>query len=198
MADEETITSPMNFVAHLGEASSVYQYTNTTIDLRVNTVRRLDYGKVVASPPPDLAKKWTTIVISSDANSQITEQLNENEKEQSAIESKLSQLNSDFGKERDPIAAEFDTKIKDVPNVFAQRAKEKAEAKKQAVTDKVLKSNQDAADKGDAYGLLRMGERYRDGEGVLKDLAKAHDYLTKASAAGSPTADADLKNLPAN
>lgn len=67
-----------------------------------------------------------------------------------------------------------------------------------AVKDKVLKSNQDAADKGDAYGLLRMGERYRDGDGVPKDLTKARDYLTKAAAAGSPTAEADLKNLPAN
>jgi hypothetical protein len=77
-------------------------------------------------------------------------------------------------------------------------AKAKTDAKKQAVVDKVLKSHQDLADKGDAYGLLRMGERYRDGEGVTKDLAKARDYLTKAAAAGSSTADDDLKKLPAN
>jgi TPR repeat protein len=43
-----------------------------------------------------------------------------------------------------------------------------------------------------------MGERYRDGEGVPKDLSKARDYLTKASAAGSPSADNELKNLPPN
>lgn len=37
--------------------------------------------------------------------------------------------------------------------------------------------------KGNVSGLLRMGERYRDGDGVPKDLAKARDYLTKAAAA---------------
>jgi TPR repeat protein len=61
-----------------------------------------------------------------------------------------------------------------------------------------LKTNQEAADKGDLYGLLRMGERYRDGDGVDKDLAKARDFLTKAAAAGSPSAADELKKLPAN
>jgi TPR repeat protein len=41
-----------------------------------------------------------------------------------------------------------------------------------------------------------MGERYRDGDGVPKDLAKAKDYLTRAAAAGSPTAADELKALP--
>lgn len=77
-------------------------------------------------------------------------------------------------------------------------AMEKAVAVKKAAQDKALKFNQDLAAKGDAYGLLRMGERYRDGDGVTKDLTKARDYLTKAAAAGSPTAEDDLKNLPAN
>ena len=71
-------------------------------------------------------------------------------------------------------------------------------SKKAAVDLQVLQGNQAAADKGDIYGLLRMGERYRDGEGVPKDLTKARDYLTKAAAAGSPSADTDLKNLPTN
>jgi hypothetical protein len=74
-------------------------------------------------------------------------------------------------------------------------AAEKADAAKKAVQAKVLKSNQDLADKGDAYGLLRMGERYRDGEGVEKDLAKAKDYLTKSAAAGSLTAAEELSKL---
>ena len=74
-------------------------------------------------------------------------------------------------------------------------ASEKASSTKKAATAKVLKINQDAADKGDMYGLLRMGERYRDGDGVEKDLTKAHDYLTKAAAAGSPTAADELSKL---
>jgi hypothetical protein len=80
----------------------------------------------------------------------------------------------------------------------AAAAKKASQDKKKAATDKVVKFNQDAADKGDAYGLMRMGERYRDGDGVPKDLAKAKDYLTKAAAAGSPTAADELKQLPAN
>ena len=51
------------------------------------------------------------------------------------------------------------------------------------------------ADKGDPYGLLRMGERYRDGDRVPKDLTKAQEYLTKAANAGSPTADDELTKL---
>jgi hypothetical protein len=46
-----------------------------------------------------------------------------------------------------------------------------------------------------AAGLLRMGERYRDGDGVPKDLAKARDYFEKAVAAGSPSAAEELSKL---
>jgi hypothetical protein len=79
----------------------------------------------------------------------------------------------------------------------AQRraAAEKAAAAKKAVQGKVLQWNQQQADKGDAYGLLRMGERYRDGDGVPKDLTKAREYLTKASAAGSLDAADELSKL---
>jgi TPR repeat protein len=79
----------------------------------------------------------------------------------------------------------------------AQRAAaEKLAADKKAGYERALKYNQDLADKGDAYGLLRMGERYRDGEGVDKDLKKAREYFTKALAAGSPEAEAELNKLP--
>ena len=61
---------------------------------------------------------------------------------------------------------------------------------------RALKANQDAAAKGDSFGLMRMGERYRDGEGVEKDLSKARDYLQKAADAGSPTAKDELSKLP--
>jgi hypothetical protein len=74
-------------------------------------------------------------------------------------------------------------------------AKSKAD-QRTAVLNRVLRSNQDAAAQGDAYGLLRMGERYRDGEGVDKDLAKARNYLQKAADAGSLTASNELSALP--
>jgi hypothetical protein len=56
-------------------------------------------------------------------------------------------------------------------------AKAKAEASKKAGAAAALKSNQNAAAKGDSFGLMRMGERYRDGDGVEKDLVKARDYF---------------------
>jgi hypothetical protein len=58
-----------------------------------------------------------------------------------------------------------------------------------------VRYNQELAAKGDGYGLLRMAERYRDGDGVEKDLTKAKEYFNKAIAAGSPTAAEELKEL---
>jgi hypothetical protein len=75
---------------------------------------------------------------------------------------------------------------------------EKAAAKKKAGQEKLLKHYQEQAESGNAFALLRLGEFYRDGDGVPKDLTKARDYLTKATAAGSPTAADELKLLPAN
>jgi len=74
-------------------------------------------------------------------------------------------------------------------------AKQKIEAQKKAIQDRVLKNNQALADKGDPYGLRRMGERYRDGDGVPKDLAKARESLMKAVAAGDPFAADELSKL---
>lgn len=74
-------------------------------------------------------------------------------------------------------------------------AKANAAAQKQVTATRALKFNQDAAAKGDMFGLLRMGERYRDGDGVEKDLAKAKEYLQKSADAGSPTAKEELSKL---
>jgi hypothetical protein len=76
---------------------------------------------------------------------------------------------------------------------LAKKAPDRVKAA--AAADKALQMNEDLAAKGDSYGLLRMGERYRDGDGVEKDLAKAKDYLQKATVAGSPTAADELKRL---
>jgi hypothetical protein len=72
-------------------------------------------------------------------------------------------------------------------------AREKAKAAEGAA--RALKLNQDAAAAGDAYGLMRMGERYRDGDGVAKDFDKAREYLTRAVAAGSPGAQRELEAM---
>jgi hypothetical protein len=60
---------------------------------------------------------------------------------------------------------------------------------------KVLRENEALAARGDAYGQLRMGERYLTGDGVEKDLARAQNYLRQAADQGSPTAAAELKRL---
>jgi len=70
-----------------------------------------------------------------------------------------------------------------------------AEKARKASSEKTLKWNQEQADGGDAYGQLRMGERYRDGDGVEKDLDKARAYFEKAAAQGNKTAQEDLDEL---
>jgi len=76
--------------------------------------------------------------------------------------------------------------------VLAKAANEKS---KKTADAAALKFNQDAAAKGDAYGLFRMGERYRDGNGVEKDLAKAKDCFQKSAAGGNQDAALALKKL---
>ena len=82
------------------------------------------------------------------------------------------------------------------PPAVAAAAKANQEKQRAATVEKVLKYNQDLASRGDAYGQLRMGERYRDGDGVEKDLVKARDYFQKAAAQGNVQAAEMLKNLP--
>ena len=81
---------------------------------------------------------------------------------------------------------------------FIQELEDEEKAKIQARNvpqNMALKYDQEQAAKSDPYGLLRMGERCRDGDGVPRDLAKARDYLTRAANAGSPTAADELKKL---
>ena len=73
---------------------------------------------------------------------------------------------------------------------------EREAAQKAAAAAKALKFNQDAADRGDAYGQLRMGERYRDGDGVPRDFAKAREYLSKAADQGNADAAREIIALP--
>jgi len=208
LADNEEITKSMNFVAHMG-GKTIYQFTHSKIALGVETVRRLDYGKVVTSPPDELIKKWenqSVIDVHVDgADPEILKEIEDNQNEQlktakefSEIGQKVSQVKSNLESEIAPLIVEYQAKVNDLPNVYAKQLKDNEEAKRKSVQNNALKLYQDLADKGDPIGLLRMGEAYRDGKGVPKDLAKARDYLTKAAAAGSPTAADELKRLPAD
>jgi hypothetical protein len=198
MADDDVITYPMNFVAHY-DPRSMFKYTNTTIDLSVHTIRKLDYGQIVDSPPPDLVKQWLSKnVVIGDDNPQLTQELDDNQKKQTQIETQLLEIQNEFERNKQSIVADCEAKVKDLPNVFAMQLKDKQVAEKKATTALAVAFNQRQADQGDAYGLLRMGERYRDGEGVPKDLAKAKEYFSKAEVAGSADATNELAQLSSN
>lgn len=81
-----------------------------------------------------------------------------------------------------------DDKAEEMIKAKKAEAKAKAAERKKTADARALQANQDAAGNGDSFGLMRMGERYRDGEGVDKDLAKAKEYFQKA-------VDADPKNF---
>jgi localization factor PodJL len=82
-------------------------------------------------------------------------------------------------------------------NAAVALAKAQADATKKKADDAALKYDLDLAAKGDAYGQLRMGERYRDGDGVAKDLAKARQMFSLAADQGNSDAATDLAKLPA-
>ncbi len=70
----------------------------------------------------------------------------------------------------------------------------KAKAKTEADA-KLLTWQQQLADKGDAYGLYRMGERYVTGNGVEKDMQRGQALLKKSAAAGNAEAGALLEKM---
>jgi TPR repeat protein len=75
----------------------------------------------------------------------------------------------------------------------AQKKAEQAVIKK--LSAGALAENERLAVQGDAYGELRMGERYLTGDGVAKDIFKARDYLQRAAEQGSQTAAEELNRL---
>jgi TPR repeat protein len=85
----------------------------------------------------------------------------------------------------------------ETPEQMAADKAEKAagENKKMEAAQRILEANEAEATNGDTYGLLRMGERYRDADGVPKDLSKARDYLSRAAQAGDMTASNELEQL---
>jgi outer membrane protein assembly factor BamB len=99
----------------------------------------------------------------------------------------------------------YDLTLKGNPGGSRAAAQEALEDKRQELEDKrrelqasAVKANQDAADKGDSYGQLRMGQRYRDGDGVAKDMSKAREYFAKAAAQGDTDAARALENMNAD
>ncbi len=83
------------------------------------------------------------------------------------------------------------------PSAAELRAAQEATArKKQELTAKAVKANEEGAARGDAYDQYRLGQRYRDGDGVPKDLSKARALFEKAAAQGDSNAKRELAGLP--
>lgn len=82
-------------------------------------------------------------------------------------------------------------------NAAAAAVKAQADAVKERADGAALKYDEDLAAKGDAFGELRMGERYRDGDGVVKDLIKARQMFSASADQGNPDAAKALANFPA-
>jgi TPR repeat protein len=95
----------------------------------------------------------------------------------------------------------------DYGEVFSLSPEEKAaaiasaqaalDAKRQTLQANAVASDQKAADNGDPLGQLYMGRRYRDGDGVPKDLVKAKEWFAKSAAQGNAQAAGALENMKA-
>jgi hypothetical protein len=62
------------------------------------------------------------------------------------------------------------------------------DAKREALKANAVASDQKGADNGDQFAELEMGKRYRDGDGVPKDLDKAKEWFAKSAAQGNAQA----------
>jgi hypothetical protein len=165
--------------------SDSYSYTDVLGASR--TVSGFDYGTPCQRPSNADAIEAEALKIKPEEERAIKES-----GEQALAEISKAQSDFEAAKKREQdYLQKFEQTVEDQKQAV-QSAKDQ---KLKTAQDKALKFNQDAAAKGDPYGLLRMGERYRDGDGVPKDLTKAREYLTKAAATGSPDAADELSKL---
>lgn len=74
-------------------------------------------------------------------------------------------------------------------------ARKKSDEIKSAAEKKAFDWNMKRAEKGDAYGQLRVGECYRDGQGVETDIQQARAWLKKAASQGQNDAIKALSKL---
>jgi hypothetical protein len=161
-------------------------YSYSTIFGASETVNAADYG-IPCSPPSNAES------IEAAAFTITPAEENEIKKDADSALVEITKANSELEMARKNLK-DFFQNLEDERQAALNAEKQK----KKDMEDRVLKSNEDLAAQGDAYGLRRMGERYRDGDGVAKDFTKAKIYLQKASEAGSETASNELSTLSAN
>ncbi len=148
----------------------------------VTPLQQIPAGPVPVALPVQLSPA-TTLTIQSEEQTQARGILY-------AEENSLEVASSQIKRWQDAIAAQNTSRAK---RDAAEKAAAGTASGKNAL--RALRDNEAMAAQGDAYAEMRMGERYRDGDGVPQDLAKARAYLGMAAAHGSLTADAELTRL---
>jgi hypothetical protein len=90
----------------------------------------------------------------------------------------------------------YTPKISVAEELAAEKAREKAlDDKRQAMQANVVEFYRRAAEKGEPFGEFRMGEFYRDGNGVPKDESTAVFYFKRAAAHGEKGAEEALDKI---
>ncbi|HMP82775.1 MAG TPA: hypothetical protein PKA41_08755 [Verrucomicrobiota bacterium] len=201
-ADGEMITSDLKFTAFYDFHDSIYTYTNTFNTLRggVRTWRKLNYGKVI-KPGRDEARKLRDqhTIPPRESGTKAAIELAKVEKQIQTIQEKIRNENNLLAERIQSAEIEYDKEIAALPERMAKQRQSEITARKQETQSKVLAWHQELAARGDAYGQLRMGERYLTGEDVEIDVIKAVEFLRASAAQGNTTASNLLTsklNLP--
>lgn len=123
------------------------------------------------------------LLLASAAGAQVVQGANRPPTTQELIAAKIARDNQ----KRDLAEAATAQKEAERKNAAAQKALDAQAAALKKNSDaakaKALKKNQAEAERGEPYGLERMGERYRDGDGVPEDAEKSKDYFRRAALA---------------
>jgi hypothetical protein len=150
--------------------------TYETDDGYLKTVPKLDYGKPCAKPKD------------ADVVELAAQKLTPEEQ----AELKAAELDAT---QKMDVAATAQKRLLDFQN--------RADAEWKTALDKLhqdqealLKQTREQADKGDAAALRRMGERYRDGDGVEKNFVKAAEFFRKFDAAAKPVENPPARSVP--
>jgi hypothetical protein len=162
-----------------------YQYTSILGATKV--VEALDYGMPCSRPKNADEVEAAALRVTPEDEQQIHD-------DAAAAAAQLSAAQTDLEIAREKLR-DFMQELKDEREAPSKEAQKQVQEKALAAKNNALKFNQDQAAKGDSIGLQRMGERYRDGDGVPKDLDKARDYFEKAQKAGNFLVDDELKKL---
>lgn len=138
-------------------------YTYVSEDGYAKSLPKLNYGSPCVAPPKGKEIELAAQQLSPQQENQIKEA-------------------EQIAKIKDDLVIEAKQRLKiglyQIAAVQKQAADEMSQAKMQA-----LNYDLDFANKGDMFALKRMGERYRNGDGVEKDLKKADEYRRKSDAA---------------